>query len=255
MMRWARLAAMFAQGSSSSSLVVTMSFVLVAVSGTLGVVAALSQPPGSPLAVRPTPSMSPDVVVAETATEAQPSDLPTAAPSNPPGSGTAPRVEPKRQSPAGAKVAPPSPAPPGPASEPQTPVGHVVQVLPRAFEVECLEDHLNVRYGSSATFDCTLDGWSAVTTNVTIRFFSGTALEGSCGQPQAFSASPPVISRSPHQAPTSFTVTVDTLRGGPLRGPIRIGTESEAGYDQVEIALQAAPGESLKPCNPAGRSS
>lgn len=232
-------------------MVVTTSFVLVVLTGTLGAAVVLSSPPPgtSSTATSPTPSESPDVLVAGTDTDVRTSDLPDPASFNQSSAAPVQPGEGKPQNIAEAKA--PSPPPAGPVSQPEGAADPVAQAIPKPFKVECRQGNLNVRYGSSATIDCTLDGWTALDTNVPISFSSGTALEGPCGQPEAFSASPPVISRSPLQAPTSFTVTVDTLRGGPLRGPIRIGTEYQGSYDQVVVAVQGGPGESLKPCNPA----
>jgi hypothetical protein len=256
-MRWGRVVATLARGSSTPSLVVTTSFVLVVLTGSLGAVLVLSPPPpgasDSPsVETSPSPSQAPIEIVAAADPDVHVSDLPGAAPSDPPGAVPA-QPGPLKPSVGGAKS--PSPPPAGPVSQPKRADRPTAPVTPRPFKVECGQDNLNVRFGSSATFGCTLDGWTAFDTNVPILFSSGNALEGPCGHPEAFSASPPVISRSPLQAPTSFTVTVDTLRGGPLRGPIRIGTELEGSYDQVAVAVEGGPGESLKPCNPAKGSS
>lgn len=245
--------------SSSSSLVITVSFVLLALTGSVGALAMLtSQPPDSETAVEASDQKgSPNLVAEAPGGKTPASDaLPAPAAPNPPAPASAESTPGKSQPQASVKANahPAQAAEPGPDPEKVVPGQAVPPVLPKAFKVQCEQDRLTVRRGGTATFDCTLDGWIAVPTNVPIWFTSNTSHGGPCDGTQAFSSSPEVVSRSALQAPTSFTVTVEARGGGFAGGPVRVGTPWDSSEDLVEIAVDAAPGDQHPACNPGNQS-
>lgn len=244
--------------SSSSSLVITVSFVLLTLTGSVGALAMLtSEPPASETAVEApnrtsTPSLGAEAPGGGTPiSDALPDN---AAPAPAPAASTPGKSQPQASVKAGIPV---PPAPAGrPASDPEKAVlGHVVSpVLLKAFKVECEQGRLTVGQGGTASFDCTLDGWIATPTNVPISFTTDTSHSGPCDGTQAFSSSPDVIRRSPLQAPSSFTVTVDARGGRFAGGPVGVGTPWDSSEDLVEIAVDAAPGDQNPACNSSNQS-
>jgi hypothetical protein len=243
--------------SSSSSLVITVSFVLLTLTGSVGALAMFtSQPPASETVKQPDRARSPGLVVEAPGGGTPAFDgVPAPAEPNPPAPGPAGSTPGDFHPQASVKAsAQPVPAAkPGPGPERVVPGQVVSPVLPRAFKVECERDRLAVRQGWTVTFDCTLDGWIAAPTNVPI-WFSSDPGGGPCDGTQAFSASLDVIRRSPLQAPTPFTVTVDARGGGFAGGRVRVGTPWEASDDLVEITVEAAPGDQHPACNRGNQS-
>lgn len=239
-------------------MIVTFSFVLLMLTGSVGAMAVLtSQPSASETAAKASDQLTPPGLVAK------------APPVKTPASDTLPaNSAPGEAVPVPAESTPNKPQPqasgkpkalPAPPAEPAPELGKVVpgQVVPpvllRAFKVDCERDSLAVRRGWSVTFDCTLDGWIAVPTNVPILFSSDNG-GGPCDGTQAFSSSPDVIRRSALQAPTPFTVTVDARGGGFAGGRVGIGTPWEASEDLVEIVVEDSPGDQHPACGPGKES-
>jgi hypothetical protein len=94
-------------------------------------------------------------------------------------------------------------------------------------------------YGSIGRISCTLDGWANLPVGVTISFAGGYGLPGACFSEAAFSAGPATIQRSPLEAPTPFTVFVDTANAGSPVGHLLVKTEYANSY--VGVPLNIAP--------------
>ena len=145
----------------------------------------------------------------------------------------------------------PAPAPgPAPGGEPAIPGTTAPPIPPSPFKVHCEQGRLTVRRGGPAAFECTLEGWLAGPTNVEIQISPAAGGGIVCDNAQAFSSSRPVIRRSPLDAPTPFTVRVDTRLGGYSGGPITVGTAWEGSEDVVELTIDVKPGDEPFGCNP-----